>query len=101
MNALFLADSFVDTTVFQSAATELVIVMDDLSPSFGEDFPSPAAGSIPLTVDSDRRILAISANVTSDGTVSVTNVDESTLMAVEQSAGPDFTYYQVCLSLAY
>lgn len=93
INILFTEASFVDTTVFQSAATELLIIMDDLTQSVGGDLPAP--GTIPLIVDPDTRVLAIAATESADGTVSIQNVDSEGIIAAQVSAGSGFTYYQV------
>jgi hypothetical protein len=85
VNVMFWLESFVKTSVFNSAASELLLIMEDMDDSFGTASGLPP-GAVPLEVDAEKRIIAVTASTT-HGTRVVRNVPRTEADAIVNSAG--------------
>ncbi len=84
MNVMFRLDNFVKTSVFNSAASELLLIMEDVQDSFGSETPS--GGFLPLTADLEKRLVAVTA-VVENGERIVRNVARAEADAIVSDAG--------------
>lgn len=77
------SDSFVKTSAFQSAASEILIEMVDTRAAYGE----VRVDGLPLESDGDQRIVAVSSTQAKDGSVALVNVDPKDLPKYYKTAG--------------